>query len=234
MSVEPIRKHLSITVAVPTAGTVPIDFAYSLVALVSHIMSKGVASRRECSVGLRFDVVQSSSIHGNREQLARRSVDRGDTHLLFIDDDMEFQPEALEFMLGRRAPVVVTNYLLKRSEPEFMAVGLDGYRVPTLPDSMGTYPIGFAGFGFSLFEAEVFKRIPQPWFTTEWDGTKHTTEDYPFFTKVRAAGYDVLLDHDASKLLGHCGRKVWRWAEWAPTAVSNQQGDRHAEQEAAG
>ena len=213
MSVEPIRQKLSITVAVPTAGTVPVDFAYSLVALVSRVMTNGVPTRRECSVGMRFDVVKSSSIHGNREMLARRCVDRGDTHLLFIDDDMEFEPQALEILLGRRAPVVVTNYLIKTEEQQFTAVGLDGKRVDTDSTTSGTYPIQFSGFGFSLFSTEVFKAIPQPWFGTDWDAEnlKHTTEDFPFFNKVRAAGFEILLDHDASKCLGHIGRKVWRW-----------------------
>ena len=28
----------------------------------------------------------------------------------------------------------------------------------------------------------------------------------------------ILLDHDASKLLGHVGRRAWRWQEWRPSA----------------
>jgi hypothetical protein len=80
----------------------------------------------------------------------------------------------------------------------------------------------------------VFRKTPQPWFAPEFDAKEsaYTTEDFAFFARVRAAGFDVLLDQDASKLVGHIGRKVWRWDEWKAPAVSIT-GGRDAEQEVA-
>ncbi len=215
------RNAITVTIAIPTAGMVPMDLTYSLVGLISNLSHRGIPTRRECSFNFRMDVVKSPSIHGNREKLVTRAIEHGDTHILFIDDDMCFEPRALEIMFGRRAPVVVTNYLIKVPDPRFVAIGLGGEFVPTTEASVGAEPILFSGFGFSLFDLDVFKGLPKPWFMPEWDEEKqdYTTEDYPFFQKLHAAGHEVLLDHDASKLLGHVGRKVWGWQEWTPDNV---------------
>src|ERR1700730_6597317 len=105
-----MNKSLSITIAIPTAGMVPVDLTYSLAGFIYGIAHRGIPSRKECAVGFRLDMVKSPSIHGNREKLVQRALDKGDTHILFIDDDMAFDGKILEIMLGRRQPVLVTNY----------------------------------------------------------------------------------------------------------------------------
>lgn len=192
-------------------------FAYSLAGMISCVAAKGIPNRPEASIAVRLDVVESSVIHTNREQLARRAVEADMTHLMFLDDDMIFEPHILDVMLGRRQPVVCTNYLIK-TEPatDFVAVGLDGRRVPTKEASTGLVPISYSGFGVSVFETQVFKSIPQPWFKPEFvaETGGYTTEDNPFYEKVRAAGFKVYLDQDASKLVSHAGNKAWNWREY--------------------
>lgn len=207
--------NLDVVFAIPTAGTVPMSFAYSLCGLISHTAARGMPTRPEASLTVCMDIVESSVIHTNREQLVKRAIEAGRTHLMFFDDDMTFEPQVLEIMLGRRQPVVVTNYLIKTANPEFVAVGLNGQRVPTLERSTGLEPIAYSGFGCSLFELEVFKRTPQPWFLPKFipESSSYTTEDNPCFERIREAGFSVYLDHDASKLLKHVGRRAWDWKE---------------------
>jgi hypothetical protein len=211
-------EEIKVTIAVPTAGMVRMGFAYSLAGLVARAAAKGMPTRPEASVEIRMDVVESSVIHTNREKLASRAIESGQTHLMFFDDDMVFDPNILEIMLGRRQPIIVTNYLIKTAEPDFVAVGLNHIRVPTTEASTGMEEIIYSGFGASLFEIEVFKKTPQPWFQPKFDPKEngYTTEDLPFFEKARESGFKVLLDHDASKLVGHVGNKAWRWTEWKP------------------
>lgn len=214
-----MQQELKLLIAVPTAGMVPIGFTYSLTSLVSYHSTFGIPSRKESRVSMAIEVRQSSCIQSNREKLAKSAIEQGMTHLLFIDDDMTFEPKAVEIMLGRRQPVVVTNYLIKSAlDPQFLAIGLEGQRVPTREDSTGMLPILYSGFGLSLFEVEVFKKTPQPWFQPEYDPEEsaYTTEDFSFFERVRNSGFDVFLDQDASKLIGHIGKKIWRWDEWKP------------------
>jgi len=204
--------EINLAVAIPSAGRVSTNFCYSLIALFSNLGANGVPGFK---INVDLDIIQSSVIYGNRQRLVTRAIERGKTHLLFIDDDMTFAPNILDIMFARKVPVLVTNYLIKVDEPKFVAISLDGKRVPTTKESTGCEPIMFSGFGFSLFDLEVFKAIPKPWFMPIYnpDEDHFTPEDEPLFEKIRAAGYEVWLDHDASKLVGHSGYKQWRWDE---------------------
>lgn len=207
---------VKLVVAIPTAGSVPMSFAYSLATMVAWVGANGIPSRSESSLELKMDVVESSNWITNREQLVKRAIDAGMTHLMFIDDDMMFEPQIIDVMLGRRQSIVVTNYLIK-TEPakDFVAVDLEGNRLATTEKSKGIVPVRYSGFGVSIFDLDVFKSIDQPWFAPRFlpDENSYTTEDLPFFEKAIAAGYKVYLDHDASKLVTHIGRKAWNWKE---------------------
>ena len=199
-----------ITVAIPSAGRVSTNFMYSMISLMSYLQANGVPG---FNIDVKLDIVQSSVIYGNRQKLVSRAIDSGQTHIMFIDDDMIFQPQVFGMLLQRQLPVVVTNYLIKVDEPKFVAISLDGNRVPTTVESTGCENVMFSGFGVSLFQTDVFKAIPKPWFMPLYNEEEDhfTPEDEPLFEKIRAAGYDVWLDHDASKLVAHEGIKMWRW-----------------------
>ena len=206
--------NIKLSIAIPTAGTVKMGFAYSLAGLIGYISANAIPSRPEATLEVKMDVVESSVIHTNREKLVRRAIDTGMTHLMFLDDDMVFEPNILDVMLGRRQPVVCTNYLIKTDACDsFVAVGLNDKRVSTTERSTGLMPIAYSGFGVSLFEIEVFKNTPQPWFLPKFvpEDNGYTTEDNPFYERVRNVGYNVYLDQDASKLVSHLGGSSWNW-----------------------
>ena len=207
---------IKIGIAIPTAGTVRMGFAASLVGMVAKFAAGGVPTVPEAKISLALHVLESSNWITNREKLARASVDDGETHLLFLDDDMTFDPRVLEILLGRRQAIVTTNYLIKTDPPtDFVAVSLDGQRVMTKAESTGIMPVAYSGFGVSLIEVEVFRKTPQPWFMPDFNAEKseYTTEDNPFFRRAREAGFTVYVDHDASKLVSHMGIKSWNWSE---------------------
>jgi len=165
-----------------------------------------------------MDWQESSCIHTNREMIVKRAVEGDSTHFLFVDDDMTFQPWILDILFSRYQPVVVTNYLIKSDDPEFVAVGLDGKRIPTREQDTGIVPIAYSGFGVSLFEVDVWRKTPQPWFLPKFqrEESNYSTEDSPCFERIREMGIPIYLDHDASKLVGHVGLKEWSWREWKP------------------
>lgn len=207
---------IKLVIGIPTTGLVSMGFAYSLCGLTSYIAAKGIKSRPESSIEVSLDIQESSVIHTNREQIVSRAIERKATHLLFLDHDMVFEPQIIDVLFGRRQPVVCTNYVIKSAEPDFVAVGLDGNRIKTKEDSTGLLPIAYSGFGVSLFEVEVFKKTPQPWFMPKFvpSANQYTTEDNPCYERIREAGFEVYLDQDASKLItGHVGLKGWTWKE---------------------
>lgn len=205
---------MKLVIGIPTTGLVSMGFAYSLCGLTSYIASRGLPSRRDETIEVSLDIQESSVIHTNREQIVSRCLEKEATHLLFLDHDMIFEPNILDVMAGRRQKVVVTNYPLKQPKLDFVAVDLNGRRINVTEDKTGLQPIAYSGFGVSLFDLEVFKKTPQPWFMPEFvpSANMYTTEDNPCFQRIRDAGFDVYLDHDASKLItGHVGLKGYTW-----------------------
>lgn len=213
---DPTKADVRVMVAIPTAGVVPAMFAYSLAGMVARFAASKCPTMPEASISLMLKVLESSNWITNREKLARMAVDEDFTHLMFLDDDMQFDPRVLETLLGRRQDVVLTNYLIKTlPAKDFVAVDLNDKRLATTDASIGIQPIMYSGFGVSLISTAVFKSTPQPWFAPKFnlERSEYTTEDCPFFEKVRAAGFKVYLDHDASKMVAHIGRKSWSWEE---------------------
>ena len=210
------KADIRVMIGIPTAGTVPAMFAYSLAGMVARFASTRVPTMPEVSISLVMRILESSNWITNREKLAKLAVEEDATHLMFLDDDMQFDPRVLEMLLGRRQDIVVTNYLIKTTPAkDFVAVDLQGRRVATTSESTGLQSINYSGFGASLISTDVFRKVPQPWFKPKFDpdSSEYTTEDCPFFEKVREAGYKVYLDQDASKLVGHIGRKTWVFDE---------------------
>jgi len=204
--------EINLTIAIPTSGMVRIQFMSSVIGLMSKVVGSGVPSRSGEAVSMRLDTIVGPIIHANREVLIRRALEREQTHVMFLDDDMAFDPGVLNIMLGRRRQIVLTNYLIKTDQPEFTAISLDQKRISTREEDTGLQSIYFSGFGVSLFELEVFKQIPQPWFLPEWNDEQkaYSVEDQAFFERVRKSGMKVMLDHDASKLVSHWGNREWR------------------------
>lgn len=193
------------------------SFAYSLATMLSYTAAKGVRTVPEATIDITMQIVESSNWIENREQLAEHAIESGRTHLMFLDDDMSFEPQVLETLLGRRQQIVTTNYLIKtenwRDDPQYVAVGLDDKRITVAEEKTGIQPVAYSGFGVSVIDVDVFKRMPRPMFMPDYnpETKKYTTEDNPFFRRARESGFTVYVDHDASKMLTHIGRSAFHW-----------------------
>jgi hypothetical protein len=207
--------EIKIAVLVLSSGLCKTFFAQSLAQLFQY--SKLLGLRPDVTSLQRKQFVQIGSvIHGNRELLVTKALAWEATHVLFIDDDMCFNPKAVEIMLGRQQAFVACNYPRRVLPIHFTACALDmKSAMVTNEASEGLEEAGYTGFGLSLIETEVFRKVPQPWFLPRWmeSTMSYTTEDWPFCEKVRTAGYKVLVDHDASKFVGHIGEYLFEWAQ---------------------
>jgi hypothetical protein len=192
-------------------------FAYSLATMFSYVAANKIRTLPEANIDMSLQIVESSNWIENREQIVEHALGTDRTHIMWLDDDMSFQPQILEILLGRRQRCVLSNYLIKtddwQEKPQYVAVDLDGKRVPVDKTFTGIQPISYSGFGCSVMEVSIFKEVLFPRFLPKpnMEMKKYTTEDNPFFEKVREAGIPVYLDHDASKLLTHIGQAAWNW-----------------------
>ena len=212
--------NCNVAICVPSSGICQAFFTQSLANLVNEC--KGKSLNDIGPVQFILIMQQGSVIHQNRETLVDNAIKANADYILFLDDDMAFHHDAFWSALGRRQPVVVTNYPQRQFPIKFTCLEKDGVtQIQTTEKSTGIQSIGFAGFGFALIHTSVFTDLPKPWFLPKYSHTQnlYTTEDYPFYEKVHQSGHSVFLDHDASKLLAHCGQHLYRW---------NQQGETNA------
>lgn len=181
--------------------------------MMGHLASVGIQSRPGATLTIYLNMVEGSVIHMAREEIVTRSLEQDATHLLFLDDDMVFESNILDDLMAHRKPIIISNYLLKTENPVFLTVDRDRREICTSKQSTGLQLADSGGFGVSLFETEVFKKTPQPWFLPLYlpEIKKYTTEDVPFFYRTRKAGFDTYVDHDASKKISHIGNKIWSW-----------------------
>jgi hypothetical protein len=218
-----MTEEIRLTVGIPSSGFVRSGFAHSLANLMGHLCSVGIKTRTHKSLIIKLEMIEGSVIHMARELIVTRALESDSTHLLFLDDDMVFDADILDSMFARKQPVALCNYLLKTEEPVFLSVDKNKQHILTSETSTGIELADSGGFGVSLFETEVFKKTPQPWFLPLYikEQGKYTTEDVPFFYRVRKQGFPVYVDHDASKKVEHIGNKRWSWNKDFP--VSNNQ-----------
>lgn len=153
-----------------------------------------------------------SVIHDSREKLAKSALDMNSTKILFIDDDMTFAPQTVYSLIGRNKPFVACNYPRRKSPHHWAAsrADLKGL-IATLPESTGLEQAHGIGFGMVLLDAKVFHAVPRPRFLPTWcenDGGFYVSEDVMFCRRATEAGFRPHVDHDASKLIGHCSERV--------------------------
>lgn len=210
--------EIRIAICVPTTGICRSWFAHSLTGLMGY--GNALRSRADAgSMSITLFMQETSVIHANREMLAKQALEWKATHVMFVDDDMVFDPTVLSILLGRRHAFVGCNYPKRGWPITFTTVRADGKgHVITTKESSGLEEVAYTGFGVSLIEAQVFEKTPKPWFLPLYlqEGEMYTTEDNPFCERIRKAGFHVYVDHDASKLVGHSGLHTFTWEQWTP------------------
>lgn len=195
---------LRVCVAIPSGDQVAAGFAFDL----AQLCGATVGARRD--IDIRLAHVQGTIIHRSRRDLVRMGLNGGCTHILFLDSDMRFPRNTLVRLLSHGRPIVAANYSQRRQP--CLPVSFDGsgdakVRVYTELDSTGLEEVDSTGFGVMLIDLDVFRQLPEPWFSFEWreDGAM-IGEDVYFSRKVREhLGIPTLIDHDLSHQVKHIG-----------------------------
>ena len=209
---------MKVGICVPCRDMVSSGFAFDLANLVGFTSSADLA----------LITISGTLIVNQRTGLAQSSMDMGCTHVLFIDSDMRFPKDGLERLLAHDKDIVAANYCTRKFPMNPVAFSNDqnSDRVFTNPDSTGLEPVAAIGMGFMLIKCEVFEKIAEPYFMIGYSQANkvYTGEDIYFCRKARSAGYEVLLDHDLSKEIGHTGEMDFRHEHiWATYGDSNVQ-----------
>jgi hypothetical protein len=72
-------------------------------------------------------------------------------------------------------------------------------------------PCNMVGMGFTLFNMDIFRKLPKPWFkTADVETGGEFTQDGYFFQNATAAGFKVAVDTRVK--VGHIdfdSRQIW-------------------------
>lgn len=196
-----------VAVLVPSGEHWHAQFGMSLISALSYLFLHGGGT------GFVVRNKRGSILPQLREKLVEdtfRDVP-GVTHFLFVDSDQTFPPETIVRLLEHDQPVVALNIPIKRlpSTPTARRKGRAGepevvFSTPTSPRLGEVWRIGM---GVVLLRADVFLRLPKPWFCVSWreEVGDFEGEDWWFCRRLEEARIPILVDHRLSLEVGHVG-----------------------------
>jgi GT2 family glycosyltransferase len=137
----------------------------------------------------------------NRNRLVRCALERNATHLLFIDNDMVFQPSAIQRLIDADKDIIGINYNARGvpGKPVVSTIKLvdpatDPQKNKTVISEFSAqlFPLFAVGTGFLLIKTDVFRAMDAPWFVDGEDKNGECfTEDVEFCRKAHKASFDV-------------------------------------------
>lgn len=144
--------------------------------------------------------------HHSRELVVETARKNKSTHIMFIDHDMIFPPEAINTLLSRKKDIIGANYH-ERGLPLTSTVKLSDGKGKLLRGREEDFPKEpfrclAVATGFCLIDMNVFERMKKPYFDL-WDSGEFCTEDFYFCKKAGESGIDVWCDPTIK--IYHCG-----------------------------
>jgi len=156
-------------------------------------------------------LIGATYVHVGREAFLETAIAQCDaTHVLWLDTDMTFPPDTALQLAQHDRPIVAANCVMR--DPRLLCTAeRDDTRIETRPDSTGLEAVDSIGLAVLLMRTDVVADLPRPWFRHgRTDAGVDIGEDRMFCRALRAAGHEILIDHDLSKEIGHIGQFTYR------------------------
>ena len=188
---EPFKINPLVLVGVPTLEGRPISWGWT-----------------ENQYQLRFPLgsshtrlrVQDAYVDDARNAICAQALAIGADYVFFVSDDVHVPSNAFIQLWSHRDPLV-TGVYWDKSYPSFPYLWRGLLKGPFLDWKVGEYvPVDVAGCDCLLIHTDVLRAIEPPWFSREWvfepgqQISDIATEDFYFFTKARAAGFQLMAD----------------------------------------
>ena len=142
----------SVFIAMPCYDSVKINTMLSVIKLVQQLAKSGI------EVGI--NTMKSPLIHQARNYLTSVFLTTKYQYLLFIDSDVEFEPESILRMLVAKKEIICTPYRVKAEQLDkhiYTVEFKDPEHVPILPG--GLVEIEAGPTGLMLIDRKVFEEI---------------------------------------------------------------------------
>ncbi len=192
---------MKLVIAICSARDWKPQFGSALAGLIAYVCTKKIKGVTLEEFDLRvFSNV--SNVSNGRQFALDQAIERGFTHILFLDDDMTFQPDLLDHLCRHKADLVTVNYSHKHKQTNGMLLGKDGMY---LRKRDGSCEVLRGGFGAMLVDLKIPATLKKPHFAMPWSEHHQKTigEDYFFCDRVVKAGGKMIADLDVK--VGHVG-----------------------------
>ena len=167
---------------------------------------------------------ENGPIHELRNNLVTEALRIGATHLIMMDVDQVYHPQTITRLLSHRLPIV--GALVHRRYPPFDSLMLKTVEIDERRNGYVSIDewkdgelmeVDATGGGCLLFNMEVFRKMPRPWFRAEKnpDGTP-IGEDIGLCQDLKAAGYRIFVDtsvpagHLATMIISTATNRLYR------------------------
>src|SRR5436309_6307386 len=145
-----------------------------------------------------------------RNLLVEQALTHDCSHILFIDDDMAYRPNALNQLLEHDASIVTGLYLFRAYPHQPLLFDcfdeLGNAHVTSLRNGNRLIEVVAAGLGFCLIKTDVFNRLEKPWFRLGELNSEEWCDDIGFFHRVYKSGFKVFCDTEC--MVGHMGTMI--------------------------
>lgn len=180
----------------------------SLIGLVSDFSRQFVGCPTQ---QIRIFHKKGSILPQLRQQLVEDALKQGASHMLFVDSDQVFPAETLRALYEHHLPVVAANIPTKMFPANPTARKMVNGKLESVYSTeraTGLERVDRVGTGIMLLDMRVFARLgPKPWFNLKWkeETGDFMGEDWYFCELLEKAGYNIYIDHDLSREIGHIG-----------------------------
>ncbi len=147
----------NICIGIATTGSVLTKTFFSVVQLVKTMENTSLVTWEGCNV------------HQSRTNIVREAQRGKCSHLLFIDSDMVFKPEAVQTLIDHDKDIIGVNTHIRKL-PLTSTIKLHdkhGTKLFEMKDEL--FECCAVGTGFMLIKMSVFDKLSTPWFAFEFD-----------------------------------------------------------------
>lgn len=150
-----------------------------------------------------FYMEMGADIASSRNRIAQAARNAKATHLLFVDYDMFFPPDAIQKLLNHDKDIIGATYNFRQDPPKSTAIPVEEAYTDKIFKCNGI------GAGLLLIKTEVFDKVSSPWFMFGYNekGEMLYGEDTYFVQRAIQAGYEVWADPTLE--VKHIGEKLY-------------------------
>jgi len=153
-------------------------------------------------------------IEDMRNGIVKNAIQAGCSHLIMMDTDQVYDAQTIPRLLSHKLPIV--GCLVYRRYPPFDPLMLRGeigkYQNINEWEPGSLVEVDATGTGCVLYDVDVFKKMPSPWFKFSKSSGAVVGEDIGFCSDLREAGYKIFVD--TSIPAGHLSRMIINEGTW--------------------